>query len=93
MGQGLPGDADGVVDSFLKNQGSHLFVWLSQADEDSEPILQASIESLPKQRRGSSLVFCHAPDEEVSNSSQIQCMTLQAPAVVATGGSDFAVIF
>lgn len=85
MGQGLPGDADGVVDSFLKNQGSHLFVWLSQADEDSEPILQASIESLPKQRRGSSLVFCHAPDEEVSNSSQIQCMTLQAPAVVATG--------
>eukprot|EP00522_Entomoneis_paludosa_P000277 CAMPEP_0172474334 /NCGR_PEP_ID=MMETSP1065-20121228/69303_1 /TAXON_ID=265537 /ORGANISM="Amphiprora paludosa, Strain CCMP125" /LENGTH=4205 /DNA_ID=CAMNT_0013232513 /DNA_START=82 /DNA_END=12699 /DNA_ORIENTATION=- len=79
LGLSLSEDVDGVLDSFLKNSGSHMFVWVTQPSEESEAVLQASIESLPKQRRGSSLVFCHAADEEVAKANQIQCMTFQAP--------------
>ena len=62
-----------------------MFVWISQTgtDEDCEVILQASLEALPRQRRGSALVFCHVADEEVSSVSQVQCMTLQSQDVAS----------
>ena len=67
-----------------------MFVWMSHAgtEEDSEIILQASLEALPRQRRGSALVFCHVADEEVSSVSQVQCMTLQSADVVTSEGED-----